>query len=212
MTIYKFKITFEDYDDVSREIEVKPTHTFLDLHEAIHQSIGFKSEYESSFYMSNDQWRKGKEISNNLTDKRKEQGAVDMAKARICDFIEDPHQKIYYIFDFSKPWTFQIELVAILDGKAGVEYPLLSKKSGEAPKQFGGKGMPIVASPHHEDHDFLNETEYALEDPSEMEELGLDNEEGEEQEEDSEDDVSDDIADEFSDNEGFESGGDEDRY
>lgn len=211
MTIYKFRITFEDYDDIVREIEVKPTQTFLELHEAIHQNIGFKSDYPSSFYMSNDQWLKLREITNTLTDRKKAQGAAEMSKARICDFIEDPHQKIYYIFDFDKPWTFQIELIAISEGKAGIEYPILTKKTGDAPKQFGMKGVPIIPSPHHDDHDFLNETEYAIDDPAEMEDLGLDAEEGEESEEES-DDLSDEISDEFSDNEGFEGASDDDRY
>ncbi len=210
MTIYKFRITFEDYDDVVREVEIKPTQTFRELHDAIHQSIGFKSEYASSFYMSNDQWHKGKEITYTLTDKKKEQGAVAMDKARICDFIEDPHQKIYYIFDFDKPWMFQIQLISLLDGKPGVEYPIGIKKSGEAPKQFGMKGVPIIPSPHHDDHDFLNETEYAIDAEVPLEELGLEGEEGEEEEEET-DDVSDEVEDEFSDNEGAE-GGDDDRY
>ncbi len=55
MALYRFKVTFEDYDDVTREIDIKSTQTFEDLHRAIHQSTGYNGEFPSSFYISNDQ-------------------------------------------------------------------------------------------------------------------------------------------------------------
>jgi len=54
MALYRFKVTFEDYDDVSREIDVKSNQTFEDLHRAIHKSTGYDAEFSSSFYISND--------------------------------------------------------------------------------------------------------------------------------------------------------------
>jgi predicted double-glycine peptidase len=32
MALYRFRVTFEDYDDVMREIDVKSNQTFEDLH------------------------------------------------------------------------------------------------------------------------------------------------------------------------------------
>ena len=63
MAVYKFSVTFEDYDDVYREIEIKSSQTFEDLHKAIQDSIGFDNKQLASFYMSNDMWRKGREIT-----------------------------------------------------------------------------------------------------------------------------------------------------
>jgi hypothetical protein len=57
MALYRFKVTFEDYDEVSRDIDIKSNQTFLDLHKAIHQSTGYNPEFPSSFYISNDQDR-----------------------------------------------------------------------------------------------------------------------------------------------------------
>ena len=37
MAIYRFKISFEDFDDVVREIDIKTTQTFEDLHRAFHR-------------------------------------------------------------------------------------------------------------------------------------------------------------------------------
>jgi len=56
-------VSFEDYDDVERDIDIKSNQTFEDLHKAIHGSTGYKIEASSSFYVSNDQWIKNEEIA-----------------------------------------------------------------------------------------------------------------------------------------------------
>ena len=63
MAVYKFKVWFEDNEDVVRVIEVKSTQTFLDLHNAIQDSVGFDKSQLASFYVSDDQWKKGLEIT-----------------------------------------------------------------------------------------------------------------------------------------------------
>ena len=63
MAVYRFKVSFEDYDDVVREIDIKSTQTLEDLHRAIHASTVYNPEQSSSFYVSNDQWIKGEEIA-----------------------------------------------------------------------------------------------------------------------------------------------------
>ena len=40
MAIYRFKLSFEDYDEVVREIDIKTTQTFEDLHKALHRTTG----------------------------------------------------------------------------------------------------------------------------------------------------------------------------
>lgn len=70
MAIYRFRVTFEDYEDVYREIDVTSKSTFLTLHETIHKSTGYIINVPSSFYVSNDQWKKGTEIALLPTDKK----------------------------------------------------------------------------------------------------------------------------------------------
>ena len=113
MAVYRFRVTFEDFDDVHRDIEIKSTQTFEELHQSIHTAIGFDGAKPSSFYMSDDYWKKGKEITNRELKESEKEYVSLMKKARLCDFISDPHQKIYYIFDFTAMWTFRIELVKI---------------------------------------------------------------------------------------------------
>lgn len=160
MAVYRFRVTFEDFDDVHRDIEIKSTQSFEDLHHVIHNSIGFDAASPASFYMSDDYWKKGKEISTReLTEEEKSKVAL-MKKARLCDFIADPHQKIYYIFDFNAMWTFRIELIKIfVNEEIGAAYPRCVKIIGEAPKQYGVTNLGAVPEP--EDFD---ETLTSLED------------------------------------------------
>src|SRR4051812_14363312 len=96
--VYKFRVSFEDHEDVSRDIEIKPEQTFEDLHLCIQSAIGFDGSKPASFFMSNDYWVKGREISTESRINKNGEKAALMRKARLCDFIVDPHQKIYYEF------------------------------------------------------------------------------------------------------------------
>ena len=137
MAVYKFKITFEEYEDVYRTIDIKSTQTFLDLHKAILQSISFDAKELASFYMSNDSWKKGQEITLEDMSGAEEEKTPVMKASKLNSFIVDPHQKILYVYDFIEIWTFYIELVGIeMKEKTGVKYPVCSKSVGLAPKQF----------------------------------------------------------------------------
>ena len=183
MATYRFRITFEDYDDVTRDIEIRSTQTFDDLHHAIQQSIGFDAYKTASFYMSDDNWKKGKEISSRELNPAEEEKVKRMDNARLCDTIADPHQKIYYVFDFSSPWTFRIELVKInRDEDPSASYPRCVRSAGEAPKQYGSAVIPVI--PPEEEFDMMSEEELAEEEEeSEVDVLAVDEEdlpEGEE--------------------------------
>ena len=78
-----------------------------------------------------------------------------MKNARLCDFIADPHQKIYYVFDFTALWTFRIELIKILvNEEIGINYPRCIKVTGEAPKQYGVTNLGVIPEP--EDFDEID--------------------------------------------------------
>lgn len=139
MAVYKFKVSFEDYEDIFRVIEIKSGQTFFDFHKAILDSIGFDQKQMASFYMSNDSWKKFQEITlEDMSDgDEPEKKLPIMSKSKLSDFIIDPHQKMIYIYDFIELWTMQIELIGIeIKEKSGQTYPQCTKKSGLAPKQY----------------------------------------------------------------------------
>ncbi|SFB92041.1 pRiA4b ORF-3-like protein [Parapedobacter composti] len=179
MAIYRFRISFEDYDDVIREIDVLPKQTFLDLHNALHAATGYNPEVPSSFYVSNDRWKKGDEIAY-MPDKQKlERGVALMEQSRLSKFIDDPHQKFYYVYNFDRPFDFHVQLVKILKEEEGKEYPALFKSVGQVPKLPGTPIVPTesAAKKEGDEYDFLQETEYGI-----NEEEDLDMLDGEEQE------------------------------
>jgi hypothetical protein len=214
MAVYRFRISFEDFDEVVREIDIKSTQTFEDLHKAVHRSTGYNTEKSSSFYVSSDHWIKGDEIAYLPNQRKIDRGVALMEKAKLSSFIEDPHQKFYYIYNFDRPFDFHVELIKIiLQTDPNIEYPVLFKSIGEAPKIFDSTNpaaaataavtTAAVTAPN--DFDFLNEMDFVPEDSEEIEAMdgrGIttsDKGEGvEEEEEDENDDFSenDDFGDE----------------
>jgi hypothetical protein len=153
MATYRFRVTFEEHEDVYREIEIKVSQTYSDFHRAIQESIGFDNTRPASFFMSDDYWRKGMEIASELKKvaddddedlpPHKRPAPVRlMNKTKIAETIEDPHQKIIYVFDPEALWTLMIELIKIGEDSPKVTYPKCVKTVGVAPKQFKVSALP----------------------------------------------------------------------
>ena len=153
MAIYRFRISFEEFDDVHRDIEILSTQTFEQFHLAIQEAIGFDASKPASFFMSNDNWKKEQEITTEINGKSTPD-ALLMKESRMCDFIADPHQKIYYVFDVPSQWTFYIELNKILpETGSPSKYPVCVKRHGDAPKQY----VVVEAPKGIVDSEFLDE-------------------------------------------------------
>jgi hypothetical protein len=146
--IYKFRIQFEDFDDVYRDIDIKTIQTFEDFKFAILNAIGFDTIHECAFYMSDDLWRKGRDLT-----KKKDGTAANLSKRVICDFVDAPHQRFLFIYDLNVQWSFLIELIKITQPEPKKEYPLCVKSSGTSPKQY-----KIIHVPAPSDDDDENPT------------------------------------------------------
>lgn len=136
--IYRFKVWFEDIEDVVRWIDIKPSHSFLDFHNILQESIGFDKKEPSSFFISDDKWRKLFEIRlEDMGDQEDEEGmpGILMKDARLRDYINDPHQRFVYITDYMAMWTLMCEMQMIGDEAPKKEYPLVFRSEGKAPRQ-----------------------------------------------------------------------------
>jgi hypothetical protein len=181
MAVYRFRVTFEDYEDVYRDIDMPSKGTFLELHHQIHKSTGYNAEVSSSFYVSNDQWKKGTEVAHLPNPRKKEAGFLIMEDIRLSKFIDDPHQKFYYIYNFDRPYEFHVELIKILKEEDGKEYPSLFKSVGLAPKSAAAANFP-VNDDDDDDDDVIEEIateEYGVDEEDEFD-LMDDEEESEE--------------------------------
>ena len=199
MAIYRFRISFEDFDEVNREIDIKTNQTFEDLHRAFHRSTGYKADKPSSFYVSTDNWIKGDEIAILPNQRKIDNGVALMEKSKLSNFIEDPHQKFYYIYNFERPFDFHVELIKIiLENDPNIEYPYLVKSVGEAPKIIDNNNIgnfAVGSAAASSDFDFLNEMDFVPEDTEELEAMGGRGIMAEEVDEDVEDEEKDEFGD-----------------
>lgn len=176
MAVYRFRIILEELDDFYRDIEIKSKQTFEELHNAIQRSVEFDNKQMASFYMCNQNWHKGQEITLvDMTDDENKE-TVMMKDAILSDYIEDPRQKIIYVFDFLDMWTFYLELVKVIpDAEKGVSYPRVVKSSGKPPKQ--DRKAPVIGSGTEEtffDDEYTgNATEETLDEDELSDDLGM---------------------------------------
>ncbi|WP_312138479.1 IS1096 element passenger TnpR family protein [Sphingobacterium sp.] len=182
MAIYRFRITFEDYEDVYREIDMPSKSTFLELHHAIHTATGYEVERSSSFYVSNDQWKKGTEIAYLPNDRKKAAGVLEMELIKMSKFIDDPHQKFYYIYNFDRPYDFHVELIKILKEEDGKSYPAIFKSVGEVPKNITAANFPVAGADEDDDEEYVDESaeEYGVDEEDDYDMFDDEEEAGEE--------------------------------
>jgi hypothetical protein len=142
MAVLKFRAYYEDDDSVYRDIVIKHTQTFADLHNAILKAFEFDNKHQATFYRSNDHWQRGREISLEKYDKEYKAPPLMMTDTTIGSEIKDPNQKFIYTYDFVKGWTFLIELINVSkDENPKVSYPSTARVEGIAPPQYGTKSL-----------------------------------------------------------------------
>ena len=131
--IYRFRAILDNdtEEDIFRDFEIRETDTLEDLHNVITQSFGFDGTEMASFYLSNDQWEQGEEIS--LFDLSDDNSARLMGETKINDVVHEVQPKLIYVYDFFSMWTFFVELAEIVEEVDGASYPNLMFVKGQVP-------------------------------------------------------------------------------
>lgn len=142
MAILKFRVYFEEDDSIYRDVAIRHTQHFLQLHQAILKAYEFDNKHQATFYRSNDHWQRGKEITLEKYDKSYKVEPLLMAATTVGSEIYDPNQKFVYVYDFTKNWTFLVELINVSkEENPRLEYPAMVRTEGIAPSQYGTKGL-----------------------------------------------------------------------
>jgi Fe-S-cluster formation regulator IscX/YfhJ len=142
MAILKFRVYFEEDDSVYRDVVVRHTQHFRQLHQVILKAYEFDSKHQATFYRSNDHWQRGREISLEKYDKPYKVDPLLMDATTVGSEIRDPNQKFIYTYDFVKNWSFLVELISVSKEDNGkLDYPAVVKTEGIAPSQYGTKGL-----------------------------------------------------------------------
>ena len=143
MAILKFRVYLEEDDTVYRDVAIKHTQSFYDLHQTILKGYEFDSIHEATFYRSNDNWQKGRAISLEKYDGVEYKvEPLDMIGTTIGSEIKDTEQKFIYVYDFKKGWTFHIQLINVSkEENPKITYPSITRKEGIGPSQYGIKSI-----------------------------------------------------------------------
>lgn len=149
--VYRFKIVSDEVNNFSREIEIDSDASFLELRNAILESVDYGKDELDSFFLCDDNWEKREEVTLEDMGSSSDQDVWLMADTPISDLVEDEGQKLIFIFDYLTERCFFMELRKILPGKS-LKDPLCTRKEGKAPareidiEEFDAKVEKRIAS------------------------------------------------------------------
>ncbi len=142
MAILKFRVYFEEDESVYRDVAIRHTQTFKDLHDVILKAYEFDNKHKATFFRSNDHWLRGREISLEAYEKEYKAPPLIMGDTTIGSEIRDPNQRFIYLYDFNKNWGFLVELINVSkEENPKLTYPAVVRTEGIAPSQYGTKGL-----------------------------------------------------------------------
>ena len=142
MAILKFRVYLEEDESVYRDIAIRHTQKFFDLHEIILKSFEFDNKHKATFYRSNDNWAQGREIALEVYDNEHKVPPLLMNETALGTEIRDTNQKFVYRYDFNKSWMFLIELINVSkEENPRISYPAIVRTEGIGPNQYGTKSL-----------------------------------------------------------------------
>lgn len=133
MDIFHFRALPDATKGVFRDIEINADATFLEFHLALLKSFEFSGNEMASFYLSDDDWEKGEEIT--MLDMSEGDAVRTMDETRLDDLLGERGDRLFYLYDFMRMWIFYVELVDITHPEKGVEYPRVKLAVGNAPDE-----------------------------------------------------------------------------
>jgi hypothetical protein len=142
MAILKFRVYFEEDESVYRDVVIRHTQSFFDLHGAILRACEFDNKHRATFFRSNDHWQRGRQISLEKYDQEYKAPPLIMSETTIGSEIRNPNQRFTYLYDFNKNWNFLLELINVSkEENPKISYPSMVRTEGIAPSQYGTKGL-----------------------------------------------------------------------
>lgn len=133
--VYRFKLVSDEVCNFSREIEIDSESTFLQLRNAILESVNFTKDELDSFFLCNDEWEREEEITlEDMGTTASDQDLWLMEDTPLSELIEDEGQRLSFVFDYLTERSFFMELKEIIPSRTLVE-PICTMKRGNPPAQ-----------------------------------------------------------------------------
>lgn len=149
--IFRFRVLLDQEEEVFRDIQIRADESFDDFHRVILKSFGFSGMEMASFYMSNEEWDKGEEITQMDMGAPEGRPIRTMMDTELKDMLHAEGQKMLYLYDFMRMWIFFIELFKIEEPEEGKEYPEVCLAVGDAPEET--EKTPVDVFPSDPDID-----------------------------------------------------------
>ncbi len=131
--IFNFRIVSDEVDNFKREIKIDADATFLDLRNAICDSVGYDKNQMYSFFLCDDNWEKEREITLEDMDTDSDQDVWLMDETILSDYIDDG-QRLIFVFDYMTDRAFFIEMKESITGK-NLKDPVCTSSMGTPPPQ-----------------------------------------------------------------------------
>ncbi len=133
--VYRFKLVSDEVSNFSREIEIDSENSFLQLRNAILESVNYTKDELDSFFLCNDEWEREEEITlEDMGVSASDQDIWLMESTPLSELIEDEGQKLVFVFDYLTERSFFMELKEMIPSRNLVE-PICTIKRGKAPSQ-----------------------------------------------------------------------------
>jgi hypothetical protein len=135
MGSYKFRVLLDNpnNEEVFRDIIISTEATFSEFYDVIINAFYFKGDQLASFYVSNNTWDKGKEISLMDMGDSGPDAPLNMYSSILKDLVISEDQKFILVYDFLKMWCFLVELVEITS--EDTEVPSINLSIGISPEE-----------------------------------------------------------------------------
>ncbi|MCH5213615.1 MAG: hypothetical protein J1E97_00375 [Muribaculaceae bacterium] len=132
--VYRFKLVSDEVDNFSREIEIDSEANFLQLRNAILDSVGYSKDELDSFFLCDDEWHKEEEITLEEMDSSSDTDSWLMESTPLYEMIEEEGQKLIFVFDYITERCFFMEMIESIPGRNLAE-AICTLKKGKAPEQ-----------------------------------------------------------------------------
>lgn len=137
--VYRFKLVSDEVSNFSREIEIDSNSSFLQLRNAILDSVDYAKDDIDSFFLCDDEWNKKEEIT--LEDMGRDdlisssdQDIWIMEDTPLNELIEEEGQKLIFVYNYLTESSFFMEMKEAIPGKT-LSDPICTVKRGKAPAQ-----------------------------------------------------------------------------
>ena len=133
--IFNFRLVSDEVNNFKREIKIDARATFLDFKNAICDSVGYKKDDASSFFLCGDRWEKEREIAYEDMGSRADEDVYLMDECVLEDYIDDEGQKLLFTFDYEGDRSFYLEMKELITGKDLLD-PVCTLSLGNPPSQY----------------------------------------------------------------------------